>query len=212
MLAQGNDMRRFVLILVASAAGLAAQPVSAKSAVYVSLMGEPFRTNEAGQQPFDQWFELADQDADGGITRLEFRSDAEAFFARLDTNADKVIDADEMREYEYLAPGRTRAAAGGAQAMGAASDRIKGPGEIEREMGHVPVVADGTAPSTSRIRREIGPSTLAANVPQPVAMADLNIDRRVTLDEFTRTASNRFTRFDQDQDGRLSRKELAATR
>jgi Ca2+-binding EF-hand superfamily protein len=205
-------MRRFALILMASATGLAAQPASARSAVYVSLMGEPFRTNEAGQQPFDQWFELADQDGDGGITRLEFRQDAEAFFARLDTNADKVIDADEMREYEHLAPGRTRAAAGGTQATGATNDRIKGPGELEREKGHVPIVADGTAPSISRVPKEIGSSTLAANVPQPVAMADLNIDRRVTLDEFTRTASNRFTRYDRDQDGRLSRRDLAATR
>ena len=205
-------MRRLALIMIASAAGVAAQPASAKSPVYVSLMGEPFRTDEAGRQPFDQWFDLADQNGDGTITRLEFRQDAEAFFARLDTNADKIIDADEMREYEYLAPGRTRAAAGGVQAQGAASDRIKGPGEIERQKGHVPIVADGTAPSISRVPREIGSSTLAANVPQPVAMADLNIDRRVTLDEFTRTASNRFTRYDGDQDGRLSRKELAATR
>ena len=43
-------------------------------------------------------------------------------------------------------------------------------------------------------------------------MADLNIDRRVTLDEFTKTASRRFTNYDQDQDGRLTANELAATR
>ena len=205
-------MRRFALILMASAVCLAAQPAWAKSSVYVSLMGEPFRTNDAGKDPFDQWFELADRDGDGAISRLEFRQDAEAFFAGLDTTEDKVIDADEMRDYETMAPGRTRAAAGGAQARGAITDRIKGPGELEREKGHVPIVADGTAPSISRVPKEIGASTLAANVPQPVAMADLNIDRRVTVEEFTRTASNRFKRFDADQDGRLSRKELAATR
>lgn len=205
-------MRRLALILVVSVSCFAAQPASAKSDVYVSLMGEPFRTNEAGEAPFDQWFSLADLDGDGALSRLEFRSDAEAFFARLDTDADKVIDADEMREYEHLAPGRTRAAAGGAQAKGAASDRVKGPGELEREKGNVPIVADGTAPSISRVRKQVGTSTLAANTPQPVAMADLNIDRRVTLDEFARTASNRFTRYDEDSDGRLSRKELRATR
>lgn len=205
-------MSRFALIVIASAACLAAQPASARSSVYVSLMGEPFRTNDAGEDPFDQWFALADEDGNGAVSRLEFRSDAEAFFARLDTNEDKVIDADEMREYEHLAPGRTRAAAGGAQARGAASDRIKGPGELEREKGHVPVVADGTAPSISRVPKGgNGSSTIAANTPQPVAMADLNIDRRVTLDEFIRTASNRFTRYDQDQDGRLTAKELAGT-
>jgi Ca2+-binding EF-hand superfamily protein len=203
-------MRRFAFMLIASAA--VAQPASAKNSVYVSLMGEPFRTNEAGEDSFDQWFGLADLDGDGAISRLEFRQDAEAFFARLDPNDDKIIDADEMREYEHLAPGRTRAAAGGAQAKGAASDRIKGPGELEREKGHVPIVADGTAPSVSRVPKGgSGPITLTTNVPQPVAMADLNIDRRVTLDEFTKTASRRFTNYDQDQDGRLTRKELAGT-
>jgi Ca2+-binding EF-hand superfamily protein len=205
-------MLRFALIVIASTFCLAAQPASAKSSVYVSLMGEPFRTNEAGEDPFDQWFGLADLDGDGAISRLEFRQDAEAFFARLDPNDDKIIDADEMREYEHLAPGRTRAAAGGAQAKGATSDRTKGPGELEREKGHVPIVADGTAPTVSRVPKGgSGPITLATNVPQPVAMADLNIDRRVTLDEFTKTASRRFTNYDQDQDGRLTRKELAGT-
>ena len=206
-------MRRFGLILIASTAGLLAQPAPAKNSLYVSLMGEPFRMNETGKDAFDQWFELADEDGDGAISRLEFRRDAEAFFARLDANEDKVIDADEMKEYEHLAPGRTRAAAGGAQAKGAPADRIKGPGELERDKGRVPLVADGTAPSISRVPKGGGgPSTSAANVPQPVAMADLNIDRRVTLDEFTKTASRRFTSYDQDHDGRLTAKELAGTR
>ena len=206
-------MRRFALPMLASIVVLQAQPATAKSAVYVSLMGEPFRTNDAGEAPFDQWFALADGNGDRAISKVEFRQDAEAFFARLDTNGDKVIDADEMREYERLAPGRTRATAGGAQAMGAADDRVKGPGEIEREKGHVPIVADGTAPSISRVPSGgDGPITFAGNTPQPVAMADLNIDRRVTLEEFTRTASNRFKRFDEDQDGVLSRKELSVTR
>lgn len=206
-------MRRLPLILFASVACLAAQPAAAKSSVYVSLMGEPFRTDESGKDPFDQWFELADGDGDGAITRLEFRSDAEAFFARLDGNGDKVIDADEMREYEHLAPGRTRAAAGGAQSLGTSPDRVKGPGELEREKGHVPIVADGTAPTVSRVPKDGGGAlTIASNVPQPVAMADLNIDRRVTLDEFTKTANRRFKNYDLDPDGRLTRKELAATR
>ena len=88
-------------------------------------------------------------------------------------------------------------------------DRVKGPGELERDKGRVPLVADGTAPSVSRVPKGGGSSINAASVPQPVAMADLNIDRRVTLDEFTKTASRRFTNYDQDQDGRLTAKELA---
>ena len=205
-------MRRFALILIGSAAWLSGQPAMAKDSLYVSLMGEPFRTDESGKDAFDQWFELADQNGDRGISRIEFRQDAEAFFARLDGNDDKVIDADEMREYEHLAPGRTRAAAGGAQATGAPTERIKGPGELERDKGRVPIVADGTAPSISRVPKGGGGSPFSSStVPQPVAMADLNIDRRVTLDEFAKTASRRFTNYDQDQDGKLTAKELALT-
>ena len=196
-------MRRFALIVIASAAAIAASPASAK--VYMSLMGEPFRTNEAGEDPFDQWFKLADQDGDATVSRLEFRGDAEAFFAALDTNADKVIDADEMRDYEHLAPGRTRAAGGGAAEMSSARPKAKSSAPVEK--GQVALVTSGNVPSATRIHvadRRIN----ASSVPQPVAMADLNLDRRVTLDEFVKTASKRFTNNDSDQDGRLTRKEL----
>src|SRR4051794_2445198 len=100
-------MRRFALIMIASVSSLAASTAPAKSIfdksnVYLSLMGEPFRTNAAGEDPFDQWFKLADTDGDGSISRLEFRADAQAFFATLDTNDDKVIDGDEMAVYEQM--------------------------------------------------------------------------------------------------------------
>jgi len=202
-------MRPLALILMTPAALLAAQPALAERAVYVSLMGEPFRINEAREDPLDQWLKLADQDGDGRISRLELRADAETFFAALDTSGDKVIDADEMKEYERLVPGRTRVAAGGAQAQPVATDPVKGPGAKEREAGHVPIVADASAPTISRVPKGGGMSIVAANTPQPVAMADLNIDRRVTLEEFTKTAAKRFTNYDADQDGQLTRKELA---
>ena len=198
-------MRRLVLALIASAACLAAQPASAKGSVYLSLMGEPFRTNAAGEHPFDQWFALADADGDGDISRTEFRADAEAFFASLDTNADKVIDADEMAAYEQAAPGRTRAAGG---VVAAASSRRPTPkSSAPVEEGQVALVTSN-APSATRIHPGQSPKVVSANVPQPVAMADLNLDRRVTLDEFLKTANKRFTNYDVDQDARLTRKEL----
>lgn len=197
-------MRRFAMMVIAFAAGIAASPLFAKG-VYMSLMGEPFRTNEAGEDPFDQWFKLADQDGDATVSRLEFRGDAEAFFAALDTNEDKVIDADEMRDYEHLAPGRTRAAGGGAAEASSARPKPKSSAPVEK--GQVALVTSGNVPSATRIHvadRRIN----ASAVPQPVAMADLNLDRRVTLDEFVKTAGKRFTNHDVDQDGRLTRKEL----
>jgi Ca2+-binding EF-hand superfamily protein len=201
---------RLALVLIVSASCLVAQPgwaktIFSKSNVYLSLMGEPFRTNEAGEAPFDQWFKLADQDSDGSISRLEFRTDAEAFFAALDTIADKVIDGDEMAEYEQMAPGRTRAAGGGAAPTSSSRPNPKSSAPVEK--GQVAVVTTGDAPSASRIHP--GDSRINfSEVPQPVAMADLNLDRRVTIEEFLKTASRRFSNYDVDQDGRLTRKEL----
>ena len=203
-------MRRLALVLIASATCLAAQPAWAKTLftktnVYMSLMGEPFRVGDKGEDPFEQWFKLADQDSDGNVSRLEFRKDAEAFFTALDVNGDKVIDGDEMAAYEQMAPGRTRAAGGGAPEKSSARPTPKSSAPVEK--GQVAVVATGDAPSASRIHP--GDSRVNfSEVPQPVAMADLNLDRRVTLDEFTKTASKRFTNYDVDQDSRLTPKEL----
>ena len=205
-------MRPSILILAAGTTCLAATAAPAtsifdKSNVYLSLMGEPFRKSSSGEAPFDQWFKLADTDGDGTISRAEFRADAEAFFKTLDTNGDQVIDGDEMAVYEQMAPGRTRAAGGGAQTMSSARPQSKSSAPVQK--GEVAIVADGSAPSATRIHPGDGPIDFSS-VPQPVAMADLNLDRRVTLAEFMKTASKRFANYDTDQDSRLTRKELLA--
>jgi len=197
---------RLAFILIASAASLAAAaPASAKGDVYISLMGEPFRTGDSGEPAFDQWLKLADENGDGSISRVEFRADAQTFFTALDANGDKVIDADEMAQYERDAPGRTRAA-GGLTAP-ASSSRPTAQSSAPVEKGQVALVTTN-APSATRIHPGLAPSINGANVPQPVAMADLNLDRRVTIEEFLKTAGKRFTNYDVDQDGRLTRKEL----
>ena len=164
-------MRRLALIWIASAACIAAPPALAKGSVYMSLMGEPFRTNAAGEHPFDQWLKLADGNGDGSISRLELRSDAEAFCQALDTTGDKVIDADDMAEYEQMAPGRTRAAGGVTAAVSSSrttptSGRSGGTGSgctrhQQRHLGHA-------NPSRSGPGGELRQRALA------VAMADLN--------------------------------------
>lgn len=199
-------MRPIALLFAASAGFLAATaPESAKGAVYMSLMGEPYWTNEAGEHPFDQWLKTADQDGDGAVSSVEFRNDADAFFASLDTSGDKIIDGDEMTAYEQLAPGRTRAAGGGAKLPSSA--RTKPTSSAPVEEGQVALVTSGNVPSATRIHPGGGRINFA-EVPQPVAMADRNLDRRVTLEEFRKTADRRFTNYDVDKDGRLTRKEL----
>lgn len=198
---------RHIALLVAASAGLvaASAPASAKDSVYISLMGEPYWTNDAGEHPFDQWLKTADQDGDGAVSNAEFLSDADAFFASLDTSGDKIIDGDEMSAYEQLAPGRTRAAGGGA--ILPSSARTKPTPSAPLEKGEVALVTSGNVPSATRIHPGGGRINYA-EVPQPVAMADHNLDRRVTLQEFRKTASRRFTNHDVDRDGRLTRKEL----
>ena len=198
-------MRRLAFAAIATLACLPAQPAHAKPSVYLSLMGEPFRTNAAGEDPFDQWFKLADRDGDGAISRLELQDDAQAFFAALDANDDKVIDADEMAEYERDAPAKTRAAGGEIASL--SSRRPTPTSSAPVAKGQVAVVSSGSAPSATRVHPGGGRNN-RADVPQPVAMADLNLDRRVTVDEFNKAAGRRFTNYDTDQDGKLSRKEL----
>jgi len=198
-------MRLTMLIVAASACCLAAGSASAKDAVYMSLMGEPYWANSAGKHPFDQWVEMADQDGDGAISSVEFRADADAFFTSLDTNDDKIIDGDEMAAYERLAPGRTRAAGGGAVLPSSA--RRKPTSSTPVEQGQVVIATGANAPSSTRIHPGGGRINFS-EVPQPVAMADANLDRRVTLDEFRKTAGRRFGNYDIDKDGRLTRKEL----
>ncbi len=196
-------MRRTMIMIAATF--FAAGTVSAKTAVYMSLMGEPYWTSETGEPPFDQWLKTADQDGDGAVSSVEFLGDAEAFFASLDTSGDKIIDGDEMRAYEQLAPGKTRAAGGGAKLPSSARQKAKSSKPVEE--GRVAVVTTGDAPSATRIHPGGGKINFS-DVPQPVAMADANLDRRVTLEEFRRTAGRRFGSYDVDKDGRLTRKEL----
>ena len=198
-------MRRLAFAVIAALACLPAQPAQAKSSVYLSLMGEPFRTNAAGEDPFDQWFKLADRDGDGAISRLELQQDAQAFFATLDVDGDKVIDGDEMAAYERDAPSRTRVAGGEGATL--SSRRPTPTSSAPVPKGQVAIVSSGSVPSATRVHPGGGRNT-STDVAQPVAMTDLNLDRRVTVEEFNKAAARRFTNYDTDQDNKLSRKEL----
>jgi len=198
-------MRRLAFAVIAALACLPAQPAQAKSSVYLSLMGEPFRTNAAGEDPFDQWFKLADRDGDGAISRLERQQDAQAFFATLDANGDKVIDGDEMAAYERDAPSRTRVAGGEVATL--SSRRPTPTSSAPVPKGQVAIVSSGSVPSATRVHPGGGRNT-STDVAQPAAMTDLNLDRRVTVEEFNKAAARRFTNYDTDQDNKLSRKEL----
>ena len=73
--------------------------------LFISPMGQPFRSEPGGTAPQDLWFNAADTDHDGSLSLAEFQADARHFFAMLDVKGDGEIDPDDIEYYEtVLAP------------------------------------------------------------------------------------------------------------
>lgn len=153
--------------------------------LFISPSGEPFR----GWDGLADWFAGADADRDGALTLTEFRNDAMRFFKALDANGDGQIDGPENTAYETkIAPEITR------------MDFIGGAG------GGPP---PGKRPMIRKIERHAQPRTGAArfsllNEPQPVRGGDVDLNQRVSSEEWAKTARRRFELLDTDQDGKLT--------
>lgn len=210
-----------VLVMVLLAAGAPAPPAKSPIVVtghawapFISPMGEPFRASTADDDTLVRWFDQADRNRDGILTIDEMQADASRFFAMLDTDHDGEIDPDELAEYEWeVAPdiqvmSRTRPPPGQGPAKARSDGKTghepghwrSGSGE-EDEMGsHYPHGLQGAA------RYAI------LNLPEPVAAADTNFDRSISLAEFRQAAAQRFQILDGDQAGRLSLPQLQSRR
>lgn len=188
------------LPLLGLAVPAAAQaPANAKGPVYLSLMGEPVR-GDAGASPIAKWIAQADSNGDGVIDRSEMQADTERFFHRLDTNGDGIIDPDEMSNYEnVIAPANVRMA-GGLRAV------------TVRARTTVGYADDQDGPSDGGPRVYGSGFGDAMPVPEPVAMADTDISRTVSLQEFKAAARKRFAQHDVNGDGKLSADELSPQR
>ena len=171
-------------------------------APFISPMGEPFRGGANRQAPIVRWFERADANRDGVLTTEEMLADADRFFVRLDSNRDGQIDPQEITAYEWeIAPD------------------IQVNSNWKRPRGQ-------PAPATSRGKRgkraedrydgyQVDGLQGAArygllNIPQPVASADADFNRVVTLIEFRQAASYRFRILDTRGQGRTTLSELQA--
>ena len=204
-------MLLFVIPMLASTAlaGEPPAPITVTAypwAPFVSPMGEPFRSRAPDDDPFARWFHQADGDQDGTLTADEMRADAERFFAALDFNQDGRIDSEERMTYESkIAPEvqvntdwkRTRQEAAAEARSGDGSDR----GNRRRRSSNE---IDGYQLDGLQGAARYG----LLNLPEPVAGADANFDRFVSLDEFRRAASYRFQLLDRDRSGRLTLKNL----
>ena len=189
-------------------------------APFISPMGEPFRARSATDDTLADWFAKADRNHDGFLTAQEMVMDAERFFATLDTNHDGQIDPDELAQYEYdIAPD--------IQVM---SKTRRPPGQPVPVAGRDSGKGDDDSldvPSRDR-RRERGDELDASlgiggalqgaarygllNMPEPVAAADTDFDRAITLEEFKAAAMARFQLLDRTHQGSLTLALLEALR
>lgn len=215
----------FILSTVASAAVAQVSPKAPITvtghawAPFISPMGEPFRARTATDDTLADWFNQADRNHDGYITADEMVADAERFFAALDTNHDSQIDPDELAHYEYdIAPdiqvmSRTKRAPG--QPVPAVKPVDEAGTDLDADRGH--------RKERARERQEEVDASLAIggalqgaarysllNIPEPVAAADTDFNRAITLDEFRAAALARFQLLDRAHQGKLSLAELEA--
>lgn len=183
-------------------------PQGPSAGLFISPMGQPFRTAQAGGDLIGAWFAATDSDRDGVLTVAEMQGDGARFFRTLDTNGDGELTPPEMVRYERevapeiqlgsqmnrRGPGRP----GGSEGAEGDPQRFAMEDDGPRRRGGEP-----------RVRLPQGASRYGLlDLPQPVAAADADFNRAVSAEEFAAAAAERFGQLDRDRDGRLTRQEL----
>jgi len=202
------------VLMVAVAMSVAAAeepPITVRGypwAPFISPMGEPFRPPSTGDAPIARWFVRADRNRDGVLTADEMQADADRFFARLDSNHDGGIDPEEIATYEWeVAPDVQ---------VNSQWKRPRGEVAAKPESDRDHSAWDGSRKREDRYDgyRSDGLQGAARygllNIPQPVASADADLNRLITLTEFRKAASYRFKLLDNYGQGRITLPELEA--
>jgi len=174
----------------------------AQALTFISPMGEPFRTQAGEKAPEDVWFERADANDDGKVTRAEFTADAGRFFRTLDTDHDGKISAQEIQHYEDEVAPETL---GG----GDSSRRNHVTRATRLAADEDNVTSTYLTPPDSYSAGNIGAARFSyLDLPEPVAAADTNFDRIVSPREYLDAVNLRFDALDANHDGALTRDEL----
>jgi hypothetical protein len=171
-------------------------------APFISPMGEPFRARAPGEDPLGLWFRQADRNGDGALTLAEMEADADRFFATLDTNHDQDIDPVELAFYESEVAPEIQVATRTMRPAGApATERRERQGAVSFDslMG-------------TRGALQGGARYGLLNIPEPVAAADTDFDRGVSLAEFRQAAARRFQLLDPAGSGVVRLAQLQALR
>ena len=201
------------LILLTAAAQVGPNSITVKAhswAPFISPMGEPFRARTTADDTLADWFYQADRNHDGVLTMEEMTADADRFFAKLDTDHNGEIDPDELVHYEWeIAPD-----------IQVNSRKRRAPGEPvpktqPRESDDFDI-AQGPERGARRRPKDDGLEGAARygllNIPEPVAAADINFDRGISLAEFRQAAVARFQLLDSSHQGRIGLAQLETLR
>lgn len=184
-------------------------------APFISPMGEPYRARTRDDDTLADWFHKADRDHDGILTPAEMQADAERFFVTLDADHSGEIDPEELAHYEYeVAPD--------IQVM---SRTRRSPNDLIPATRPARSEDDEGAARSHRQRSEEDKAQLAIggglqggarysllNIPEPVAAADIDFNRGISLTEFRQAAAARFDLLDSTHQGRLTLEALEARR
>jgi hypothetical protein len=170
---------------------------------FLSPMGEPFPPSPEAPDGLQRWFRQADSDHDGALTLAEVQRDAARFFRSLDVGHDGEIDPEDIARYENDIAPQVEVAA---TSQSGDDPRAAGGGAHRNWGGHHRGSDRGGGRAGSRPEGAGRYSLLA--IPEPVASADANFNRGVSLAEFEHAAGQRFLLLDTDHDGRLTVPEL----
>jgi Ca2+-binding EF-hand superfamily protein len=176
-------------------------------------MGEPFRARTADEQPIARWFQQADRNGDGALTADEMRADAARYFAILDADHDGEIDPDELRVYEQDIATEVQVNSRWKRPRQDVPSSL--PAEVPKRPGHQGQRGAGGFGDNGIDGYQMYGLQGAArygllNIPEPVAGADADFNRSITLGEFEQAAARRFQLLDSKQAGRLALQDLEA--
>jgi hypothetical protein len=200
---------------------------ASRGRLFISPMGEPFRSERGGQDPQDMWFNGADTNHDGALSLAEFEADETRFFAVLDRGHDGEIDPDDIEYYETVLAPEIRVGGGGAYRSSGASGGGRGGGGGGRHGGggggggggHRGSGGGGghggggsseqsSTPTHTTEGKQGAARYSYFDFPEPVTVADTNFNRGVDPNEFRKAADDRFAMLDINHDGLIQRSEL----
>jgi hypothetical protein len=175
-------------------------------------MGEPFRPAGHDDDTLADWFQRADRNHDGKLTLEEMQQDAERFFALLDVNHDGEIDPDEISRYEnVVAPEISNGPHLDMAGLEGGAPPSEGGGRRHGGGGHHHSWSGGGRSGNGDSDRGAARFGLL-DLPEPVASADADFNRGVSLKEFRDAAGQRFLALDLDHRGYLTLASLEMIR